>query len=162
MRMVGLIPSRVIKKSKFVAIIGFIAQLYVLLIIICFFIRCRIDKNTFLYNDRRMETAIFITPRQAAEYLIDVGYTQARIAIESSVPQATISRIATGRHKDPRLSTAQKLLGLALKVKQGATHMETPNGTEAKYQQAADSTDTGVCSSASIPVANEQQPTIGR
>lgn len=138
-----------------------------------------------------METAIFITPRQAAEYLIDVGYTQARIAIESSVPQATISRIATGRHKDPRLSTAQKLLGLALKVKQGATHLETPNGTEAaetpccpthlesdrtgsaaftpagafteaKYQQAADPTDTGVCSSASIPVANEQQLTIGR
>lgn len=78
-----------------------------------------------------METAIFITtPRQAVEYLIDVGYTQARIAIESSVPQASISRIATGRHKDPRLSTAQKLLGLALKVKQGATHMETPNGTD--------------------------------
>ena len=78
-----------------------------------------------------METAIFITPRQAAEYLLDVGYTQARIAIESSIPQATVSRIATGRHKDPRLSTAQKLLGLALKVKQGITHMETPNGTEA-------------------------------
>lgn len=78
-----------------------------------------------------METAIFITPRQAAEYLIDVGYTQARIAIESSIPQATVSRIATGRHKDPRLSTAQKLIGLALKVKQGATQTETPHGTEA-------------------------------
>lgn len=101
------------------------------LAIVCFFIRCRIDKNTFLYNDRRMEKAIFITPRQAAEYLIDVGYTQARIAIESSIPQATVSRIATGRHKDPRLSTAQKLLGLALKVKQGATQ-ETPHGTEAR------------------------------
>ena len=84
-----------------------------------------------------METAIFITPRQAAEYLIDVGYTQARIAIESSVPQATISRIATGRHKDPRLSTAQKLLGLALKVKQGATQ-ETPNGTEATAAGSGD------------------------
>lgn len=34
--------------------------------------------------------------------------------------------------------------------------------TEAKYQQAAHSSDTGVCSSASIPVANEQQSTIGR
>lgn len=160
----GLIPSRVIKNSKFVAIIGFIAQLYVLLIIICFFIRCRIDKNTFLYNDRRMETAIFITPRQAAEYLIDVGYTQARIAIESSVPQATISRIATGRHKDPRLSTAQKLLGLALKVKQGVSHMETPNGTEATESPCCpthvESDRTG--SAAFTPVANEQQSTIGR
>ena len=102
-----------------------------MLIIICFFIRCRIDKNTFLYDDRRMETAIFTTPRQAAEYLIDVGYTQARIAIESSIPQATVSRIATGRHKDPRLSTAQKLIGLAFKVKQGATQQETPHDTEA-------------------------------
>ncbi len=81
-----------------------------------------------------METAIFITtPRQAVEYLIDVGYTQARIAIESSVPQASISRIATGRHKDPRLSTAQKLLGLALKVKQGGNEKESPeHGTESQ------------------------------
>lgn len=74
---------------------------------------------------------------------------------------------------------------------EGVTHMETPHGTEApetpccpthlegdrtgcaastpasafteaKYQQATNSTDTGVCSSASIPVANEQQATIGR
>lgn len=40
----------------------------------------------------------------------------------------------------------------------------TPDGalTETEYQQVANSSDTGVRSSASIPVANEQQPTIGR
>lgn len=86
--------------------------------------------------------------------------------------------------------TTQMMLVDFLRKKQGA-NLETPNGTEApeaascpahlegdrtgsaaftpasalteaKYQQATHSTDTGVCSSASIPVANEQQATIGR
>lgn len=104
-----------------------------------------------------METAIFITPRQAAEYLLDVGYTQARIAIESSIPQATVSRIATGRHKDPRLSTAQKLLGLALKVKQGATQ-ETPNGTEATAAGSGDFIKIAALESGAAKESSAQKP----
>lgn len=49
------------------------------------------------------------TPKQAIEQLIGMGFTQAKIADVSRVPQGTISRIARGEHKDPRHSTAQKI-----------------------------------------------------
>ena len=58
-----------------------------------------------------------LTPQQAARYLIAIGYSQAKISCESGIPQPTISRILTGVHKDPRLSTASRLLALVLKVK---------------------------------------------
>ncbi|CAJ0805131.1 hypothetical protein LMG18090_04739 [Ralstonia mannitolilytica] len=55
------------------------------------------------------------TPRQRLQAAIESGMTQSEIAAETGVPQATISRILSGEHSDPRYSTAQKVM--ALKVK---------------------------------------------
>jgi transcriptional regulator with XRE-family HTH domain len=38
--------------------------------------------------------------------LIEKGWTQSAISEETGVPQGTISRIASGEHKDPRASNA--------------------------------------------------------
>lgn len=114
--------------------------------------------------------------------------TQEEIAERIGVSQNAIWKLLNGRSKTTKYKTAlafEKVTNGAVSrfrflEEQGATHMETPNGTEAtetpccpthvesdrtgsaaltpasalteaKYQQAADSTDTGVCSSASIP-----------
>lgn len=55
------------------------------------------------------------TPREIVQAAIDAGWTQSKIAAESGVPQATISRILSGEHNDPRFSTVEKLR--AIKVK---------------------------------------------
>lgn len=41
--------------------------------------------------------------------LIDSGFTQVEIEEKTGVPQATVSRILTGKHADPRSSTVEKL-----------------------------------------------------
>ena len=65
-----------------------------------------------------------------------IGYSQARIAKESGVPQPTISRIVTGLHKNPRMRTVQALVGLSLKAK------PTPAPTSLEIQ-ATDTPDKG-------------------
>lgn len=55
------------------------------------------------------------TPRQRLQAAVDSGMTQSEIAAETGVPQATISRILSGEHTDPRYSTAQKVMGLKIK-----------------------------------------------
>lgn len=38
--------------------------------------------------------------------LIQAGWTQTAISLETGIPQGTISRIARGEHSDPRASNA--------------------------------------------------------
>lgn len=113
----------------------------------------------------------------------------AEIAVSAKVELRWLYKFKDGYFQDPGVTKVQRIYDF-LRKKQGA-NLETPHGTEAtettccpahvesdrtgspasipdgaltetEYQQAANSSDTGVCSSASISVANEQQPTIGR
>ena len=50
-----------------------------------------------------------MSPQEIVRACIQANFTQEQIAAESGVPQATISRILTGAHSDPRNSTVEKL-----------------------------------------------------
>ena len=43
---------------------------------------------------------------QKINALLESGWTQTEIEAETGVPQGTISRIASGKHTDPRASNA--------------------------------------------------------
>ncbi len=91
---------------------------------------------------------IFTTPQEVTQYLIKLGYTQARISAESGIPQGTVSRIASGKHREPRLSTFQKLIRLALKVKQGGTQGVSHAKEATQNPDTCDNSTTGQSSRA--------------
>ncbi|MGN8062775.1 helix-turn-helix domain-containing protein [Ralstonia sp. 22111] len=66
------------------------------------------------------------TPRQLIQAAIDAGMTQAEIASAARVTQATISRILSGDHTDPRSSTVEKLRALKIKKPRRAKAAPAP------------------------------------
>ena len=50
-----------------------------------------------------------LTPQEMVKSLIDSGYTQNQIAEIAGVKQSSISRLLTGVHSDPRLSTVRAI-----------------------------------------------------
>ncbi|WP_345894424.1 helix-turn-helix transcriptional regulator [Serratia marcescens] len=50
-----------------------------------------------------------MTPQEMVAALVKAGYTQAQIAHETGVTQSSISRLLTGTHADPRISTVRAL-----------------------------------------------------
>jgi len=50
-----------------------------------------------------------ILARRIKEFREDLDMQQKVLSIESGVPQATISRLESGKIKDPRLSTIYKI-----------------------------------------------------
>ncbi|MBX4004311.1 helix-turn-helix domain-containing protein [Ralstonia pickettii] len=65
------------------------------------------------------------SPREIVQAAIDAGWTQSKIAAESGVPQATISRILSGEN-DPRFSTVEKLLAIKVKKPRRAKAAPAP------------------------------------
>ncbi len=65
------------------------------------------------------------TPREIVQAAIDAGWTQSKIAAETGVPQATISRILSGEN-DPRFSTVEKLLAMKVKKPRRAKAAPAP------------------------------------
>lgn len=51
--------------------------------------------------------------QQLVVELLERGFTQQELAAAAQVSQATISRIASGQHKDPKSSTVDRLRLLA-------------------------------------------------
>lgn len=64
------------------------------------------------------------TARELVQALIDAGYTQTEIEAKTGVKQATISRILSGKHADPRSSTVAKLR--QMKVRPSRRKNQTP------------------------------------
>lgn len=60
-----------------------------------------------------------MTTKDMISALIDLGYSQVRIADETGITQATISRIASGKHKDTSYSNA-KLIERCLENARGS------------------------------------------
>lgn len=56
------------------------------------------------------------TPETIIKNLTANGMTQKDIEEKTGISQATISRIASGKHEDPRFSTTQKLRNLAAEM----------------------------------------------
>lgn len=56
------------------------------------------------------------TPSQLICTLIKAGWTQEKIGLAVEVSQATICRIYSGHHKDPRYSVVEKLRHLVLSL----------------------------------------------
>lgn len=54
-----------------------------------------------------------LSAKDLIEALLKAGDTQAEIEKGSGVSQATISRILTGGHQDPKSSTVNKLMAYA-------------------------------------------------
>lgn len=55
-----------------------------------------------------------IEPAELIKILCESGCTQLEITQGTGISQATISRIATGVHDDPRMSTVKKLRAFAV------------------------------------------------
>ena len=51
--------------------------------------------------------------QQLVAELLERGFTQQELAAAAQVSQATISRIASGKHQDPKSSTVDRLRLLA-------------------------------------------------
>ncbi|AIN15339.1 helix-turn-helix transcriptional regulator [Yersinia pseudotuberculosis] len=56
------------------------------------------------------------TPQEIVKKLIEAGYTQVHIEEHTGVNQSSISRLLTGKHTDPRLSTVRALEKFYLSV----------------------------------------------
>lgn len=56
------------------------------------------------------------TPDELVRTILRAGWKQEDIADTIEVSQATISRILSGRHKDPRYSVVERLRELASKL----------------------------------------------
>lgn len=68
--------------------------------------------------------------------LIAVGVTQLEIQEKTGVSQATISRILSGDHSDPRMSTAQKIMSFRVpRRKPGAAVQITPGSLQSEQVQ---------------------------
>lgn len=52
------------------------------------------------------------TPAQLIQLLLKGGWSQSEIAVELSSTQPTVSRICSGRHKNPGYSLVQRLTDL--------------------------------------------------
>lgn len=57
-----------------------------------------------------------LTPKDVVKALLDAGLTQSQIAEASGVTQSSISRLLTGVHADPRISTVRALENLLRSV----------------------------------------------
>lgn len=55
-------------------------------------------------------------PDELVRSILRAGWTQEEIASATDVTQATISRILSGQHKDPRFSVVERLRELALNL----------------------------------------------
>lgn len=49
------------------------------------------------------------TPQEIVKALIDAGFTQMQIQEHTGVRQSILSRLLSGKHKDPRMSTIRAL-----------------------------------------------------
>lgn len=55
---------------------------------------------------------IELTPKEIVKSLIDSGYTQVQIAKATGIKQSSVSRLFTGVHTNPRLSTIRAIENL--------------------------------------------------
>lgn len=55
-------------------------------------------------------------PDELVRTILRAGWSQEQVAASVDVTQATISRILSGQHKDPRYSVVEKLRELAVKL----------------------------------------------
>lgn len=55
-------------------------------------------------------------PDELVRTILRAGWSQEQVATSVNVTQATISRILSGQHKDPRYSVVEKLRELAIKL----------------------------------------------
>jgi predicted transcriptional regulator len=62
-----------------------------------------------------------LKPDQIVAALVRAGLSQEEIAAGANVTQPTVSRIFSGKHKDPRYSVVEKLRDLLRKVGAGGT-----------------------------------------
>lgn len=64
----------------------------------------------------KIEKALQLTPEQMVRKLICSRWSQEKIANHLEVSQPTISRILSGKNKDPHFSLVKKLIAMLVEV----------------------------------------------